>query len=83
MSNDAYIKIGPVADSVPFDNENEPNCALTGETTQEVIEELCLNNPACGLVSVQVVVLPAGNLYTHSAQLVSQTPAFLRSLKVT
>jgi len=41
MADDKYIKIGPVADSVPFDNENDPDCGLTGVTVQEVIEELC------------------------------------------
>jgi len=36
-----YIKIGPVADSVPFDKDNDPDCGLNSDTVQEAIEELC------------------------------------------
>lgn len=36
-----YIRIGPHAFTVPFDNENDPDCNFTAETVQEAIEELC------------------------------------------
>lgn len=36
-----HIGIGPVAESVPFDNTNDPDCDLTSEDVQSVIEELC------------------------------------------
>jgi len=35
----AYI--GPHALTLPFDPDNDPDCILTSETTQEAIEELC------------------------------------------
>lgn len=34
-----YIKTGPIADSVPFDNDND--CNLSADTVQEAIEEVC------------------------------------------
>jgi hypothetical protein len=39
--SDKYIRMGPVAGSVPFDPDNDPDCGLTKDTVQEVIEELC------------------------------------------
>lgn len=47
-----YIKIGPVADSIPFDDENCP----IGETVQEAIETLC-KGP---LVSAECLPLAGG-----------------------
>ncbi len=42
MSEDnKYIKIGPVADSVPYDNTVDPDCDLISDTVQEAIDELC------------------------------------------
>jgi len=41
MAKDKYIRIGPHAFTVPFDNENDPDCNFTAETVQEAIEELC------------------------------------------
>ena len=32
----------PVAFSIPFDPDNSPECGLTKENVQEIIEELCL-----------------------------------------
>jgi len=36
-----FIRVGPVADSVPFDKDNDPDCEFVSDTVQEVIEELC------------------------------------------
>jgi hypothetical protein len=41
MAGNKYIRTGPVADSVPFDKENDPDCGFISDTVQEVAEELC------------------------------------------
>lgn len=41
MISNKYIKIGPTADSIPFDNQNDPDCGLISDTVQEAIDELC------------------------------------------
>lgn len=74
-----YIRMGPVADSVPFDNENNPNCKLTSDTVQEALEALCVNNPANSLISVHCLHLSCGLVFDTGAQLINQTPCFLKS----
>lgn len=36
-----YVSMGPVASSVPYDNESDPDCKLTSETVEEALNELC------------------------------------------
>jgi len=36
-----YYKVTPVADSVPYDKDKDPNCDLESETVQDAIDELC------------------------------------------
>lgn len=76
-----YIHMGPTADSVPYDNENDPNCILNADTVQEAIDELCVNNPAKSLISVKCEHFPCGSIITEAAQLISQTPSLLKSEK--
>lgn len=41
MYPNSNIYISPHGLTVPFDPDNDPDCSLTSETTQEAIEELC------------------------------------------
>ena len=41
MSNDNNFTITPVAQSIPFDKDNAPECNFVSEDVQSVIEELC------------------------------------------
>jgi len=36
-----YIDIDPHAQTIPYDNTNEPDCDLVSETVQEALDELC------------------------------------------
>ncbi len=43
MAIDKYVKVGPVADSVPFDDSNADCTILVGsDTSQEAFEALCI-----------------------------------------
>ena len=76
-----YIKKGPVADSVPYDNED---CDLKAETTQEAIDELCTRQNAPNLVKINCDdLLPSGctPIATKITRLVNQNLCNMTRIK--
>ena len=65
MSRNHYIRKGPIADTVPYDDENCEDCSI-GDTVQEALDYLKDRNGYCSLAFVRGAPCPdAPNGYVN------------------
>lgn len=73
-----YFSATPVAESVPYDPDKDPNCDLTSENVQDAIDELCKQQASHGMISItclpcngKLIPVNANMLMSHNMCLIT------------